>query len=72
MGSVQDLFTVLAKLLRQGCKERILALQAEPLISITPTVFQTVLHPDKDKGQGTPDLKALTADALLFFAAGKA
>jgi hypothetical protein len=39
--------------------------------SITPTVFQTALHPDKEKGQWSPDLKSLTADALLFFAAGK-
>jgi hypothetical protein len=39
--------------------------------SITPTVFQTVLHPDKEKGQLSLDSKALSADALLFFAAGK-
>ena len=56
---------------QQGCRERIMALQAEPTNSITPTVFQTVLHPDKDKGQWSPSLKALSADALLFFAAGK-
>lgn len=68
---LQNLSAALAKLLRQGCKERILALQAEHLTSIMPTVFQTALHPDKGKGQGTPNLKALTADALLFFVVGK-
>ena len=48
-----------------------MALQAEPMNSITPTVFQTALHPDKEKGQWSPDLKSLSADALLFFAAGE-
>lgn len=51
--------------------ERILALRGEDANSITPTVFQTVLHPDKDKGQWSPNVKELSADALLFFAAGK-
>lgn len=57
---------------RKSCRERILALAAEDIhSSITPSVFQTALHPDKQKEQSPLSLKALSADALLFFAAGK-
>ena len=48
-----------------------MALQVEPVNSITPTVFQTALHPDKEKEQWPLDLKSLSADAFLFFAAGE-
>ncbi len=64
------IFRGLADIWRQGCKERIMALQAEPINSMTPTVFRTALHPDDVKKQRPLDLKSMSADALLFFAAG--
>jgi hypothetical protein len=37
---------------------------------MTPTVFKTALRPDEGKGQSSPSIKQLSADALVFFAAG--
>jgi cytochrome P450 len=55
---------------KQGCKERILALQAESQSAMSSTVFRRALHPDLEKDQPRLDLTGLSADALLFFVAG--
>lgn len=37
---------------------------------MTPTVFETALRRDEGKGQPSRSVKQLSADALVFFAAG--
>ena len=58
--------------IQDGCKERIVEMQAELPTSESPSVFRTALRPDREKGQCELNLKGLSADALLFFVAGMA
>ncbi|KAI9873944.1 MAG: hypothetical protein M1830_010370 [Pleopsidium flavum] len=54
------------------CRNRILSLQESSRSShgSFPTIFDTTLSPDPAKGQYTPSVHELTADAFLMFAAG--
>jgi len=58
------------------CQERVVALKSRPKISVSakntdpPTIFDTMLDPDVAKGQYTPPVVGLTADAALMFIAG--
>ena len=53
------------------CRDRIVELQKNPTApGSLPTVFDTMLNPNLEKGQYTPTLQELTGDALLLLMAG--
>ena len=53
------------------CRDRIVELQKTPTAAGSlPTVFDTMLNPNLEKGQYTPTLQELTGDALLLLLAG--
>ncbi len=53
------------------CRDRIVELQKNPTApGSLPTVFDTMLNPNLEKGQYTPTLQELTGDALLLLLAG--
>lgn len=53
------------------CRDRITELQKNPTTpGSLPTVFDTMLNPNLEKGQYTPTLQELTGDALLLLMAG--
>ena len=53
-----------------GCRDRIVDLQRESEANMTPSVFQTALHPNPEKGHPVLSRDALAADALTMFTAG--
>ena len=57
-------------MLRQFCESRIKSLQAEPPTHGKPTIFDTALADGSDKWGRSRDLHALSADGIVFFAAG--
>ena len=60
--------------IQRRCRTRVAALatkaKSEKANTGTPTVFDTMLHPDPAKGQYTPELDGLQGDACLMFVAG--
>jgi hypothetical protein len=76
-GFIRDTQRKLPELLRrrwligvQSCKERIMALQAEPLNPLMPSIFKKAIGSGKDD-QPVSSIKELSADALVFFGAGE-
>jgi hypothetical protein len=53
-----------------GCGERIKELKRESEDNMTPSVFQTALHPKPEKGHPALSTNDLAADALVMFTAG--
>ena len=53
-----------------GCRERIAELQRESEANMSPSVFQTALHPNPAKGHPVLSGDDLAADALTMFTAG--
>ena len=53
------------------CRDRIVEIQKKPTApGSLPTVFDTMLNPNLEKGQYTPTMQELTGDALLMLLAG--
>jgi cytochrome P450 len=53
-----------------GCGDRIKELKRESEDNMTPSVFQTALHPKPEKGHPVLGNDDLAADALVMFTAG--
>jgi hypothetical protein len=49
-----------------GCRERIVQLQQESEDNMSPSVFQTALHPKSEKGHPVLSTNDLAADALVM------
>lgn len=64
----QPIASTLANL--NGCRERIVELRRESEDNMSPSVFQTALHPVATKGHPVLTTDNLAADALVVFTAG--
>lgn len=58
------------KLITNSSRGRILELKKRSHVDRLPTVFDTMLNPNLEKGQFTPTLDELTADAVFLLIAG--